>query len=167
TWRTASPALAAGGGSLRHRVERLLRPQPASSGAVGWLAVIPIALVLLAAMPVSGTNGVVDLPAAAATIAAPSITVQDPQRDDVVVTAASVTLTASVEPPAPVSRPALPVVLDFFMPPVQAAAWQASPPPPAAHRVIVQGHVNRPGEHTLQPSQMTVSKAIASAGGFS
>ncbi|MDA1305774.1 MAG: polysaccharide biosynthesis/export family protein [Acidobacteria bacterium] len=249
--RQPSLALAATDGALRDRVRRIITPSSTESAKGGWMAMLPIALVVLLAAPAA-------LSSEPPTITAPSVPIDAPQIadvDDLVVTADPVTHTATVEPPAPVSRPALPMVRDFFMPPVQAVAWQVTPPPPsqaptpAPYRVrvgddirlawynlasidsemsstyrvetdgtialkyvgaarvvgkttfevqdavlsafvpriyregvisvaavvtpadelktvIVQGRVNRPGEHRLGESQMTVSQAIEAAGGF-
>ncbi len=128
--RQPSLALAATDGALRDRVRRIITPSSTESAKGGWMAMLPIALVLLAAMPVSGARDVVLPQVAPLTITAPSIAIQDSWNDPVVVAAESVTYTEGVEPPAPASRPALPMVRDFFMPPVQAA-WQITPPPPS------------------------------------
>jgi len=247
--RHPSLALAATDGVLRDRVRRIITPSSTESAKGGWMAMLPIALVVLLAAPAAFSS---DPP----NITTPSITIEESQfedADDRVVTAEPETPTTTVETPAPVSRPALPVVLDFFMPSVLAAAWQMSPPPasqePAPYRVrerddirlvwhnlaavdaemsstyrvgadgtielkyvgavrvvgksalevqetvylalvpriyregvisvsasvtraedlpriTVQGHVTRPGEHRLRDVQMTVTRAIAAAGGF-
>ncbi len=133
--RSASPALAAGGGSLRYRVERLLRPQSSSSFLMGWLGVIPVALVIAAAMPVSSTSQISAPPAVTQTKG-----VQNPTPEPLVsnvevppsapraqVIAEATPQRESVPPPM---RPALPVALDFLMPTTQAMAMPEPPPPP-------------------------------------
>ncbi len=133
--RQPSLALAATDGALRDRVRRIITPSSTESAKGGWMAMLPIALVVLLAAPAA-------LSSEPPTITAPSVTIDAAQIadvDDLVVTADPVTHTPTVEPPAPVSRPALPMVRDVFMPPVQAAAWQTAPPPaapnPAPYRV--------------------------------
>jgi len=135
--RQPSLALAATDGVLRDRVRRIITPSSTESAKGGWMAMLPIALVVLLAAPAAFSS---DPPI----ITTPSITIEESQvedMDDLVVTAEPVMHTATVEPPAPASRPALPVVLDFFIPSVQAAAWQMSPPPasqePAPYRVRI------------------------------
>ncbi len=133
--RSASPALAASGGSLRYRVERLLRPQSAASFSMGWLGVIPVALVIAAAMPVASTSQISAPPAVVQTQS-----VSDPASEPLVrnveaptppprtpAPAASMSQRESAPPPM---RPALPVVLDFLMPTTQAMAMPEPPPPP-------------------------------------
>lgn len=101
------------------------------------MAMLPIALVVLLAAPAafSAEPPTITTPS----ITVPSVTIDEAHAGDVVVTAEPVTHTAAVELPAPVSRPALPMVRDFFMPPVQASAWQMPPAPasqpPAPYRV--------------------------------
>jgi protein involved in polysaccharide export with SLBB domain/beta-lactamase regulating signal transducer with metallopeptidase domain len=137
--RTSSPALAAGGGSLRYRVERLLRPQSVASFSMGWLGVIPVALVLAAAMPMTSTAPVSALPQVG-DIVAPAAATPPPSATE---PAAKFAAPNSVEPiltttvttlpqaqPAPLAvRPALPVVLDFLTTTTQAMPLQAPPPP--------------------------------------
>lgn len=134
--RVAAPAVAATGGSLLVRIERLLRPQPLLSSSLSWLAVLPVAVVLAAAMPVAVT------PEQAAPIAgARVVSAAQPAPEAPPAAAESYELTAqSVTPqfPNPPSsilnpqsfRPALPVVLDFFTPTANAQALLTPPPPP-------------------------------------
>jgi len=137
--RTSPPALAAGGGSLRYRVERLLRPQsPASfsAGSMGWLGVIPIALVLAAAMPMTSTSPV-STPRQVSDIVAPA-PLTPAESVSVAVTESTTVTTPPQAQPAPLSvRPALPVVLDYLMPTTQAMPLQA-PPPPATQQIPVR-----------------------------
>ncbi len=153
TLRAASPALAATGGSLRDRVERLLRPQPVATASVGWLAVIPIALVLISAAPVAVTPDApveqlvsIEQPVSVSPEAtgqssiAPIATTADPQ---------SPILSPQFSNASPTILPALPVALDFFMPATQAMTLQAPPTAapqaaPESHEVTVQGQVNAP-----------------------
>jgi beta-lactamase regulating signal transducer with metallopeptidase domain/protein involved in polysaccharide export with SLBB domain len=136
--RSASPALAASGGSLRYRVERLLRPRSSVSSAsfsMGWLGVIPVALVIAAAMPVASTSQISAPPAMTQTQ-----TVSDPAPEPVVRTAevppaaphtqVTAEATSQRESAPPPMRPALPVVLDFLMPTTQAMAMPQAPPAP-------------------------------------
>lgn len=131
TLRAASPALAATGGSLRDRVERLLRPQPASTASVGWLAVIPIALVLISAAPVAVTP---DAPVAPMVSVEQPVSVNPEPADQSPIEP----IAAIANPQSPIPNPqfsnasptlvpALPVALDFFMPATQAMTLQAPP----------------------------------------
>lgn len=144
--RAASPALAAGGGSLRNRVQRILHPKSPASPSLTWLAVAPIALVLAAAMPVTGAPE----PVAAPRVTAPSRSVMPaPESTQVPVNTPSV-VRASVPPAqrsvpdqSPVTRPALPVVLNYFTVPTQAMELQAPPAPLAQERRVAAGDILR------------------------
>jgi len=132
--RTSSPALAAGGGSLRYRVERLLRPQSSASFSMGWLGVIPVALVIAAAMPVASTSQI-----GAPPTVTPTQSISDPAPEPFVRTVevpptaprtqVIAEATSQRESAPPPMRPALPVVLDFLMPTTQAMAMPQAPPP--------------------------------------
>jgi beta-lactamase regulating signal transducer with metallopeptidase domain/protein involved in polysaccharide export with SLBB domain len=163
--RQPSLALAATDGVLRDRVRRIITPSSTESAKGGWMAMLPIALVVLLAAPAAFSSDPL-------IITTPSITIEEPQvedADDLVVTAEPVMPTTTVETPAPVSRPALPVVLDFFMPSVQAAAWQMSPPPasqePAPYRVRVGDDI-RLTWHNLAPidSEMSSTYRVGADG---
>jgi len=141
--RTSSPALAAGGGALRYRVERLLRPQSTASFSMGWLGVIPVALVIAAAMPIASTSQVTTPP-----VAAPAQSVTSPApisvpQPTVLETKVATTTVAASPAPTPTSmRPALPVVLDFLMPTTQAMVMPEPPPlitPQAPARRVAAG----------------------------
>jgi protein involved in polysaccharide export with SLBB domain len=130
--RSASPALAASGGSLRYRVERLLRPrssESSSTGSMGWLGIIPVALVLAAAMPMTSASPVTAPQQASEIVAPPPAT--PAESVSVAVTESTTVTTQPQTQPAPLPlRPALPVVLDFLMPTTQAMAMPEPPPPP-------------------------------------
>jgi protein involved in polysaccharide export with SLBB domain/beta-lactamase regulating signal transducer with metallopeptidase domain len=155
--RAASPALAAGGGSLRNRVQRILHPKPTAPSALAWLAVAPIVLVLVAAMPVTGTPETV----AAPRVAAPQAHVDGPwsagasapassqglkpsrSMTTPTVSRASSELPRSVPVQMSASRPALPVVLNYFTVPAQAMELQAPPPQPIQERRVAAGDILR------------------------
>jgi len=130
--RSASPALAASGGSLRYRVERLLRPRSSvssSTGSMGWLGVIPVALVLAAAMPMTSTSPV-SAPQQVSEVVAPAPATPAESVSVAVTESATVTTQPQTQPAPLPLRPALPVVMDFLMPTTQAMAMPEPPPPP-------------------------------------
>jgi protein involved in polysaccharide export with SLBB domain/beta-lactamase regulating signal transducer with metallopeptidase domain len=148
--RSSTPTLAAGGGSLRYRVERLLRPQPSASFSMGWLGVIPVALVLAAAMPMTSSMPISTPPQVLTSVQMPTETpaqsvpdsvpeslarnVEAPPRAPRTLVSAETTPQSESAPPS--MRPALPVVLDFLMPTTQAMAMPQAPPPPPPQALV-------------------------------
>lgn len=182
--RAAPPALAASGGALRSRIARLLGPVEAPLPRAPWVALVPVLLVLAAAMPVSSTSTTPtsapqalatpeSVPALETTIVAPRLILEDAPaqpRTDIVPP-------REVAQPAPqpysVARPALPVALDYLLPAVNAAPLteapvvqqQAKAAEPVLHEVFVQGYVVRPGVRMVEANDSTVMRLIELSGG--
>lgn len=125
--RVSAPAVAASGGALRARVERLLRPSTPSLPGAAWLAALPILLVIVAAFPVAGTPEAVD------PIVVPAPTVDAPTAANRPPALAPGTTPRNIAPPSLDVPPPIPAVLalvDLAIPGLNAWPLAQAPPPP-------------------------------------
>ncbi len=125
--RISAPAVAASGGALRARVERLLRPSTPSLPGAAWLAALPILLVIVAAFPVAGTPEAVD------PIVVPAPTVDAPTTANRPPALAPDTTPRNIAPRSFDVPPPIPAVLalvDLAIPGLNAWPLAQAPPPP-------------------------------------